>query len=190
MRVMNDLDGCYFNYGDSLKRYMEMVGLGNLWKSGPTPEPFWNFYQDWDMSLEEFIQLNNKAADAGVLFTGPMRDGGKEAWDRLVATGNIIVIATDRSFGHSPVVSEANTYEWLREHDLYYDELWFTSDKTACMPDVAVDDKAENFYALRDAGVDVYLIDRPWNRNVDAGDKRIPDVLAFAEIVENLTSVL
>lgn len=184
MRVQLDLDGCFFNYGDSLKRYMDSIGMGHLWKSGPTPTPFWNFFEDWGMPLDEFIKLNNDAADAGYLFTGPMREGGKEAWDRLVATGNTIVIATDRRFGSTPEVSEKNTMEWLEMHDLYYDELWFTHDKVLPRPDMACDDKVENFQHMYDEGVDVFLIDRPWNQGVSTNCRRIHDVQAFAREVE------
>lgn len=190
MRIMFDLDGCYYNFGDSVKRYLEQTNRGHIWKSGPTPQPFWNFFEDWGWDIKDFVKLCNEGADAGVIFTGPMRDGGKEAWDRIEATGNQIIIATDRSFGTTPEVSEKNTLEWLEEHELWYDELWFTNVKPDCEPDVAVDDKAENFYALLEAGVDAYLIDRPWNQEVDAGHRRLPDVLAFAEIVENLTSMV
>lgn len=190
MRIMFDLDGCFYNFGDSVKRYLEQTNRGHVWKSGPTPEPFWNFFEDWGWDVKDFVQLCNEGVDAGVIFTGPMREGAREAWDRVAATEHAIIIATDRTFGTTPKSSEKNTYDWLGEHQLWWDEIWFTADKPSCEPDVAVDDKAENFIALMKAGVDTYLIDRPWNRHIEVGHRRLPDVLAFAEIVENLTSMV
>lgn len=189
MRVQLDLDGVFFNYGDSLKRYMDHVGIGHLWKSGPTEKPIWSFYEEWGMSLDEFIKLNDDAADAGFLFTGPMRDGAKEAWDRIVGTGANIVIATDRSFGTTPKSSERNTMAWLEEHNLYYDELWFTKDKTTPWANIAVDDKVSNVQELVAAGITTYMPSRPWNEDFEF-DNRIDSVLDFAEIVENLSIMI
>lgn len=189
MIVQLDLDGVFFNYGDSLKRYMDSVGMGHLWKSGPTEKPIWNFFEDWGMSLPDFIKLNDDAADAGYLFTGPMRDGALEAWDRIVATGAEIVIATDRSFGTTPESSERNTYAWLEKHELYYDEIWFTKDKTLPGADIAIDDKVANVQDLVKAGITTYMPSRPWNEDFHF-ENRIDSVLDFAEIVENLSSMI
>lgn len=187
MRIMHDLDGVFFNFSESFKKHLDHVGLGYLWKSSADLTPSWSWYKTWGWDDQRFVDVCNEAADCGCLFTGPMREGAKEAWDRIVRTGHEIVIATDRSFGSTPASSERNTYEWLEEHDLYYDELWFTVDKTVCKPDVAVDDKPQNFLALMAAGVDAYLIDRPWNQDLgDIGHRRLSSVLDFAAIVESL----
>jgi len=99
--------------------------------------------------------------------------------------GHDVVIITDRRFGSSPEVSQKNTYEWLAQHNIPYDELWFSADKTVVRTDMFVEDKIENYDALEKAGTDVYLINRAWNY-IEGGDnrKRIPSVSVYAGIVE------
>jgi FMN phosphatase YigB (HAD superfamily) len=184
-----DLDGVLYNFGDSVKRYMDAIDLGHLWKSGPTPGPFWDFYKDWNWSGKEFVDLCNAGADAGYIFCGPAREGAVEAMDRIAHTGNEIIIITDRQFGTTPEVSQKNTVEWLHEHNIYYDELWFSANKTCAPTDLFVEDKLENYDALVSAGTKAYLINRAWNQ-VDGGDarNRIDSITDFADAVEQVTA--
>jgi FMN phosphatase YigB (HAD superfamily) len=188
MRVGVDLDGVLYNFGDSVKRYLDYIGKGDIWKSGPTPKPYWDFYKDWGWTGKEFLDMCNAGADAGFIFTGPIRDGGKEAMDRLARTGNEIIIVTDRPFGSSPEVSHRNTVEWLQMHGIYYDELHFTADKTLGNCHVFVEDKLENYDSLTAAGTKTWLINRAWNF-VEHGDarNRIDHISEYAEAVERLT---
>jgi hypothetical protein len=188
MRVGVDLDGVLYSFGDSVKRYLDHIGKGGLWKSGPTPKPYWDFYKDWGWSGQEFVKLCNDGADAGFIFCGPARDGAVEAMERIARTGNEVIIVTDRQFGTTPQVSERNTVEWLAQHGIWYDELIFSVDKTVGKCDVFVEDKLENYDALTAAGTKVWLINRAWNF-VDGGDarNRINSITDFATAVEALT---
>lgn len=188
MRVGVDLDGVLYNFGDSVKRYLDHIGQGHLWKSGPTPKPYWDFYKDWNWTGKEFVDMCNAGADAGYIFCGPARAGAVEAMDRIARTGNEIVIVTDRPFGSTPQVSERNTVEWLSQHNIYYDELIFSADKTVGKCDIFVEDKLENYDALVADGTKVWLINRAWNF-VDGGDSRnrINDIREFATAVELMT---
>lgn len=188
MRVGVDLDGVLYNFGDSVKRYLDHIGQGDLWKSGPTPKPYWDFYKDWGWTGKEFVDMCNDGADAGFIFCGPIRPHAKQAMDRLARTGNEIVIVTDRPFGSTPEVSHRNTVEWLLQHGIWYDELIFSADKTVGNCDVFVEDKWENFSALTEAGTDCYLITRAWNYDYGPHPKRIDSVLDYAKIVEKITS--
>lgn len=189
MRIMLDLDGVFFNFGDSCRRYLEHIGKGHLWKSGPTPNPYWDFFKDWGWTGKDFVDFCNAGADAGFIFAGPMREGTKEAWDALVETGHDIIVCTDRPFGSDPSVSQKLTVDWLHEHDLWYDELIFSADKTASNADMAIDDKIENYDALIRAGTKAFLLNRPWNV-VDGGDarNRIDTVDQFVEAVKTATN--
>lgn len=170
-RVGYDIDGVGFNFGDSCRRYLDHIGKGHLWKSGPTPEPYWNWYRDWGWSDQDFVEFCHEGADAGFIFAGPVKIGYRESIDLAASLGCEIVIVTDRSFGTTPEVSETLTVEWLNQHGIYHDKLIFSPDKTVGNCDFFIDDKIANHDALVAAGTKSYLLNRPWNQ-VEGGDVR------------------
>lgn len=188
MRVGFDLDGVLYNFGDSVKRYLDHIGQGHIWKSGPTAAPFWDFYKDWGWTGEQFVQLCNDGADAGFIFCGPARDHAVAAVEKVARLGHEIIIITDRQFGTTPEVSHNNTTEWLAQHGIEYDELVFSADKTCVPTDMFVEDKLENYDALVAAGTNTFLINRAWNF-VEHGDarNRINCVSEYANAVEAVT---
>lgn len=190
MRVGFDLDGVGFNFGDSCKRYLDHIGQGHLWKSGPTPDPYWDWYKDWNWTTEQFLQFCNDGADAGYIFSGPVREGFVEAIEAAALMGHQIIIITDRSFGKTPSVSENLTCEWLAEHGIEYDELIFSPDKTCAPTDMFIDDKLANYDSLAKAGTDVYLLNRPWN-HLDYADyrQRIDTIDEYVRAIARNTSV-
>lgn len=111
-----------------------------------------------------------------------MKAGYKEAIEAVAAMGHEIIVATDRPFGSDPSVSEKLTIDWFRENETCYDEIHFTADKRTANCDMFIDDKVENFVALEEAGVDVYLLDRPWNHHLET-DRRIYSLEEFVEKV-------
>ena len=185
-----DLDGVLYNFGDSVKRYLEATDRGHIWKSGPTETPFWDFYKDWGWDSKQFVEMCNDGADAGYIFCGPAREGAAEAVGRVARLGHEVIIITDRQFGSTPEVSHTNTENWLSEHGIEYDELHFSADKTKPRTDMFVEDKLENYDALVKAGVHTFLINRAWNV-VDGGDTRmrINDVSEYADFVEEYSKM-
>lgn len=172
-----DIDGVGFNFGDSVHRYLCHIGQGHLWKSGPNPEPYWDFFKDWTKddgtawTGKDFVDMCNAGADAGFIFAGPVREGYREAIDAVANMGHTIVVATDRPFGSTPEVSQKTTVEWFQEHEINYDELHFTAKKSEANCDFFIDDKLENYDELVAAGTKAYLLNRPWNK-VEGGDAR------------------
>lgn len=177
MRVGWDLDGVLFNFGDSVQRYLEHTGQGHLWKSGPNPTPYWDFYKDWGWTGADFVKFCNDGADAEFIFCGPAREGAVEAMAFSRRMGHTNVIITDRQFGTTPESSHRNTRNWLEEHGFPYDELYFSADKTVAPTDLFIEDKLENYDALDAAGVEVYLINRAWNQIEDDTSRRRIDTL-------------
>lgn len=182
-RVGFDLDGCQVNFMDSCNKWAAMIKAPFRFKEG-----VWNFFEEVDMNVSEFITFCNAAADAGVLFNSEPYADSLEAFERIARMGHEIIIVTDRSFGKTPDVSEEITCDWLARHGYEYDELIFSADKTVGKADVFVEDKLDNYDALVAAGVDCYLINRPWNQ-VEGGDarKRISGMKEYADVVEQIT---
>ena len=172
MRVGFDLDGVLYNFGDSVKRYLEATGRQHIWKSGPNKKPYWDFYKDWGWTGEEFVKMCNDGADAGYIFCGPARKGAPEMVRMVKDMGHTIVIITDRQFGSTPAVSHRNTRTWLNEHGIPFDELHFSADKTIVPTDIFIEDKLENYDHLITAGTPCVLVNRPWNET-DGGDMRV-----------------
>lgn len=188
MRIGWDIDGVGFNFGDSCHRYLESIGEGHLWKSGPTPDPYWDWYKDWGWTTNRFVEFCNAGADAGYIFSGPVRDGYKEAVNAVKELGHTNVFITDRSFGETPEVSENLTRAWFEEHEIEYDELHFSPNKAIVSTDMFIDDKIQNYDDLKAAGTDVYLLNRPWN-TMDGPDdrKRIDTIEEYVEAVKHRT---
>lgn len=184
LHVGHDLDGVFFNFGSSVHRYLKRTGQGHLWKSGPNKKPYWNFYEDWGWTVQQFVDFCHAGADAGVIFNGPAQPGAVQVWRSLYrAPGVKIHVKTDRSFGSTPAVSEKITTGWLGTKRLGYETITFTPDKTSgpkC--DLFIEDKPSNHKALTEAGVDAYLIDRPWNHDYET-DKRIHTIGEWGAIV-------
>lgn len=171
MRIGWDIDGVGFNFGDSCHRFLKHIGQGHLWKSGPTPDPYWDWYKDWGWTTAEFLEFCHAGADAGFIFAGPVREGYIEAIRAVKDMGHTNVFITDRSFGTTPKVSEDLTYAWFEQHGIEFDELHFSPNKAIVHTDTFIDDKLANYDALAAAGTDVYLLNRPWNQ-VDHKDNR------------------
>lgn len=192
MRVGFDLDGCLYDFGNSVRRYLDSIGRPYGFKDD-APEPHdWNFFEYWGMDGAEFKEICNAGVDAGFIFSGPARLNAAEAVNRVADLGHEIIIITDRFFG-TPInlcgdivnPSHLATDVWLAENGIPYHELHFTADKLYVPTDTFVEDKLENYDALVAGGVNAYLIDRPWNQ-VAGGDarNRIKDVIDYADAIE------
>jgi 5'(3')-deoxyribonucleotidase len=142
----------------------------------------WEFYEDWGLDLKGFLSACHAGVDDGIIFAaGEPFTNVREAFELIKANGHTIHIVTDRTFG-KPGASAAATIGWLARHDLPYDSITFSADKTVAQLDVMVDDKPSNYEALRAAGVDAYLLTRAWNSHVSEA-QRVDDLLHFAEVI-------
>ena len=171
-----DLDGVCYDFADSLRTFLE-----GTHRKYPNPIR-WEFYEDWGYSLEEFLDLCHDGVDAGVIFShGEPFPGTRDALLRLRAAGHSLHVITDRSFGKGGG-SEAATRVWLDTHKIPFDSLTFSPDKTIVRTDYMIEDKLSNYDALRAAGCEVYLLDRPWNHD-DGTRLRVHSLDQFANEV-------
>jgi len=177
-RVGIDLDGVCYDFAGSLRAYV----LDHVRPGDYAEATRWEFYEDWGYTLAEFLDHCHDGVDAGYVFhRGDPYPNVNEAFARIKAMGHSIHIVTDRSFGQ-PGASAAATLAWLDRHGLPFDSITFSADKTIAAVDVMVDDKPENYHALTAAGVDCWMLTRPWNQHVDTAH-RVLDLLHFSEVI-------
>lgn len=178
MRVGIDIDGVVYDFAASLREYLYQH---HGWDEGScTPPTRWEFYEDWGLDLPSFIQMCSDGVAAGFVFThGSPYPGTHDAWHRIRADGHTIHVITDRNIGHHGA-SEKATRAWLDLHDLPFDSLTFTADKTVVKVDTMVDDKLANYLAMRDAGVRTWLLDRPWNQDHLEHHQRVASLSEYA----------
>ena len=180
MRLGIDLDGVCYDFASSVRAYLVHAGIRFQHQC---PEPTrWEFYEDWGLSLDEFLTTCHRGVEAGIIFThGDPFEGTVEALRAMRDAGHTLHIVTDRSFGRSGA-SPAATSAWLDLHGIPFDSLTFSADKTLLRLDAMVDDKPSNYAALVDAGVDAYLFTRAWNEHVEDA-QRVSSLAEFAEAV-------
>ena len=189
MRVGWDLDGVGYVFGNSVRMYLNSIGMD----VPPATDDFctnWNFFEFWGMDKEEFGAFCDAGGDAGYVFgdhPGLTRPNFFESIKRVKALGHENIVVTHRYQG-SPGQAEANTYKWLAPVQNWLDEIHFSHDKTSVPTDTFVEDNLQNYDMLINKGVRAFLVDRPWNQ-VEGGDARmrIADVSDYADAVEQIT---
>lgn len=189
MRVGFDLDGVGYAFETALYDYLAKSVHAEKYPAAGLPTRRWEFYEDWGMSLEQFLDLCHEAADAGhIFYAGGCLDNFPAAVRKVKNLGHSVHIITDRAFGSSPEVSQDLTRLWLKEHDVLYDSLTFSADKTIVPTDVFVEDKLANYDALEAVGTYTYLVNRPWNQDpFGKRRRRIKSVEEYASLVESWT---
>lgn len=177
-----DLDGPCYDFVDAVRRYVH-------WKTGRPLETMpdaatWHFYSEqWGMTVERFIAFCDAGVNDGHIFrVGKPQPDAVETMQRLHDAGHRLHIVTDRSFGYR---SHDNTVAWLWRNQIPYDSITFTKHKTIVRPDITMDDRAENFTMLCNAGIDCRLFDKPWNTHVDT-ERRVSGWAEYEEAILRL----
>ncbi len=180
LRVGIDLDGVLYPFDRGLALFVHESTGRPLQELGPATR--WEFYEDWGYTEDEFLGLFEAGVDSGAVFLepGPL-PGSVEAVQALKAAGHTVHIVTDRSVGKR---SHANTEEWLARHNVPFDSLTYSRDKTVVRTDAFVDDIPRNVVALREAGCAAFML--------DAGrtdQERFPEEWAVASLADFVDKV-
>ena len=186
LRVGVDMDGCAAMFHPT---YLNGLVAQGLLKLEDLPEvhdryPYDFFESIYGYTYPEFKRQCDIAADAGILFDAPIYPGAAEAINKIYDAGHKVIIVTDRPFGTTPESSRRNTRDWLKKHGIKYHELVFSADKTCIQTDVFVEDKLENYDALRNVGTMAYLITRFWNEHA------LPDSRARIESIQDFPAIV
>lgn len=162
MKIGIDLDGPLYPFGECLWEWCVTQGL----KEGEMPvTTTWNFFKDdWGHDLDWYMEHCTAAAAAGHLFySQEPHPGAIEGMNALRERGHTLHIMTYRMF--SGAVN--NTERWLVKHNVPFDSLSFTKDKTLIPVEVMIEDNVDNANSLAEAGVIPVIVDRPWNKEWD-----------------------
>lgn len=187
MRVGVDIDGVLYDFASGLRNYLHEIEEDDhtVGCSYGAPER-WEFYEDWGFDLHDFMQHCHNGVDAGwVFWSGPSFPGARGALQSLRNEGHTIVLITDRHFG-APGMSRRATESWLASHNMPYDELHITADKATVKVDFHIDDKIENYEAMRGAGVQSFLLARPWNSEHQTDATTVNSLFEYAGIVSEV----
>lgn len=158
MRLGIDLDGVLFPFDENFRDYCVKVGLD---VEPDAKAECWDFFKEWGITTEQFIELCNQGVDDGFIFLEadpyPYSVAVLEA---LYEEGHSVHIITHRMFGSK---SAHNTFDWLFRHKVPFTSVTFAEDKTFAQMDVLLDDRIENYESSWVAGIPSLLFDRPWN---------------------------
>lgn len=184
LRVGFDLDGVMYDFGNSVLRYLHSIGRPCGWKDGYSENHIWNFNEYWHMTTAEFVDVVNDGVKAGYVFSGPIVPRAVETVRRVRDLGHQVIIVTARDF----IGAQEATINWLASHDIEYDELIFSSDKTVVPTDTFAEDRLSNYDGLVDVGTKGFLVNHPWNQVLGGdGRNRINDISEYADAIERIT---
>lgn len=179
MHVLVDLDGVIFDYCSAITNFFHEesdIPLAEL----PMPDR-WAIWDCWQMRKDDWIANATAAADSGLFAEERAYPDAIEGVRELNDLGHKVHIATARR-GHR---ARIDTLEWLKQHNVDYDRITFTTDKSVIKADVAIEDNLDNAAALQAAGVTVFLMDRPWNQE-PTDIPRVSDMRDFVIQVQEL----
>lgn len=167
MRVGSDADGVFYGFREVHSAFE--VGRGNAHCALELAADHWDYFEGWEMNLDEWLTSYAEGVDAGViLWTGEPLPGAIETYQAIRDAGHSIHIGTDIFVGKEP---EKARLHWLETTGFPYDTLTVTKDKTVLDVDIFLEDRLENADAVNASGTLCYLINRPWNQ-VPGGDDR------------------
>lgn len=180
-----DIDGVLYPFVAALRTHIANRTNVPLERLGEPTE--WDFAEQWGMTSSELAAWMHDGVETGdLLLAGGTYPGAAEALRRLRQAGHRIHLITNRGWlaPSNPGKAEDRTRNWLAANDMEYETLTFSPDKTSVRTDVFIEDRPKNFLALRQAGVDAYLRDHPFNADtpVPAG-RRVRSMTEFADRV-------
>ena len=191
--IMFDCDDVYFRTMLSIHDLAFEAGLHNN-----DVDPTWSGWEAYGCSPEVYWDLwSDFALSGGYTNTPPIAEAA-EAMRRLYFAGHRIHIVTARGFMNHASDIRRWTVEHAEEFGIPWHTLTFAQDKVAAMSDLteaghaygnvvagfnyAIDDSPKHVNALRDAGVQAYLLNHVHNK-LDPSPWRIETVSAFADMI-------
>ena len=164
---------------------IEICKRAGLHRSDVVEFTQWRQHEDLGCTMEEWLAALSDATESGELYDTTPYAGAIEGMRELYWAGHYIHIVTARGTWpgnpHNDVIREI-TRRQVEEFAAPHHSLTFTKDKASVPTDFFIDDNLKNYEALRQAGVNAYLLNRPWNQYAQA-DHRVDSVAEFVDII-------
>lgn len=178
--IMWDLDGVACGW---VENFYPWICAKEGWEE--TDWITWHHYRTHEMHDEEFVARLTEYAEEGGFGDQLPNNGFSGCVKMLNALGHSQHVVTDR-----PAIAEADTAWWLSEYGPEIDSLTISRDKTVFKeygpgPYFAIDDRVENVEAMRAAGIEAFLLTKPWNEDADL--PRVTTLTEFVTLVHNRT---
>lgn len=183
-----DVDGVLSNFGIGFQERIKQVAGRDLFPPNFTINCwYWCTEQVGYTKEEDKAAWQSVMADPEFWFNlEPFPSTGAvltALWSR-VRKGDYVYFITDRP----GVRTKQQTEEWLIQEGMPLPTVIVAADKAGVAKALKlgfyVDDKPENFLAVRDV-CPTYLVDRGWNQQVDAGLMRIKEA-TLAEVIKHV----
>lgn len=175
-----DSDGVLYRF---TKAYHSWMNLNNGMSLDLEVEAqTWDWFLDWQ-SVEQFKQAMDESVDAGYLFwQGELYEPEIPSFIAdLQAKGHSVHLVTHRFSGKTKC-AKAATEHFYDSVGIRFDSITYSRDKTVVDVDVFIEDNVANYDALDAAGVEVYLVNRPYNQENDSR-RRVDSVKQFIELI-------
>jgi FMN phosphatase YigB (HAD superfamily) len=183
--VLIDIDGVLYPFPEVFTPFAS-IQLGRELALDTTR---WEFYEDWGVDYEGFVELVTQGVNARELWwEGAPYADVPDAVARLRAGGHRLHLVTARDITGAEAAMAA-TNHWLALHDLVVESVNLAQDKPTVLAEldldparcIAVDDGPQHVAAWEEAGVFAVVLDR-WGTY--RGDlRKVPDMGAFADLV-------
>lgn len=183
-----DLDGVCYPFE---QRIRALVARTKNTRPEDLSEPVtWNFYEQWDLNRDQFVELWSEGVRTGEIFReGDPYPHVKAALQQLYDHGHEIQIITARHLPGLENECETHTLDWLATYDIPHHGVTIVRNgepkngDTCPLVDLMVDDKAANGETFEGTDSRYILHTRPWN--IGAPYERVPDLLEFADLVDD-----
>lgn len=156
--VLVDVDNTLFDFAtplyNVLKKTNDFIEEPKYWNS-------WDFYEQYFIKKTKFYNAVD-SVHKYILNYKPFKYS-KTFLDNLHKLGYYIIIAS-----HRKKTFLKSLEEWLNFHELTYDEVHISYDKTVMFPitSILIDDNPFTINKADEIGIDCYAISYPWNKNL------------------------
>lgn len=180
MRIGFDVDGVLYNFTKAYHLWLNQSKGMSL--DIDVEAQTWDWFTEWE-TKEEFVQNLHDSVDAGFMYwQGELYEPTiRQNLLDLRAAGHTVHVVTARTFGVLRCSREATEF-FFKENDLVYDELLISNNKAEIHTDLFIEDNLFNYDVLDAAGVTSYLLNRPYNVEID-NRRRVDSVDQFTQLI-------
>jgi uncharacterized HAD superfamily protein len=179
VRIGIDIDDVLYPWADAAHKACRRAALfGPLADETPAT---WRPYEVYGVPAQRWFDVL-EAAGASLYQDDPI-PGAVEAIDRLMIAGHTVHLVTARGGFNNGAKIRRWTVEWLDKHEIPFDSLTFSADKTVVNVDMFIDDNPDNYDALDRRGTPVWLVGAVHNGHAHNGRRVVASLAGFADMV-------